>query len=97
MSSGTDAPAASATLKRLVWIERLSQREPELVETLKTFGELFQAKVQRLHHEDPALCWQDEGEWATDSAVIAQSPMNLTATVAAPHTGKVARPGRSRR
>jgi len=45
------------------------ERDPSLAAVLRELGATFQARVMRLHHADPDLCWQDEGEWASDGAI----------------------------
>lgn len=60
---------------RTAWIGRVIERDPALAAVLREFGSTFQARVMRLHHADPDLCWQDEGEWASDGAIHPVDPI----------------------
>jgi hypothetical protein len=44
---------------------------------LTTFGQLFQARVHRLHHSNPHLCWMDTGDWQSYHGIVPQPTMNL--------------------
>lgn len=48
---------------RVAWTQRVIERAPDLADTLKRLRELFQAKVTRMHHTDPDLCWKQDGPW----------------------------------
>jgi len=69
----------------------LTKADPGLAEFLSALGRDFQAKVHRLHHQDPLLCWDDEGPWESELAVIANPVMNLTGEPPLPHNGPVHR------
>lgn len=73
----SNGPDWQERLRRLVWIERLKQVDPILAEMLTTFGQLFQARVHRLHHSNPHLCWMDTGDWQSDHGIVPQPTMNL--------------------
>lgn len=55
---------------RKAWTQRLITQDQDLADFLKSLHSEFQAKVMKLEHAEPDLCWNDQESWVSEQGVV---------------------------